>query len=334
MGSEAVGILICGDTGPARSVLLARSEIKLYWAASLKDARAALRTIKPKLLIVRPKLRDGELIELLPLPPQVGPVPVLMLLKGPEWETRGKYLEGGVTELIEHHDGDRLLDEISRLTGLKFSKHRRVALDVGGEVRVPSANKTFLIRTRDLSLTGLAVKGMTPLPFDTPVKMTLIIDGAPIGLWGRVQRCWKDGGDLLTGLRFIALRDDERLQIAAMVDQQAAEGPPVRPSLGPLFDDIELPDDDSQPLRTADLLPTSSLIRPPTVVAKATPDGPAAQLIDRIRAHKPALPRSAVAAQAREALRELEDAMNQEDDAALVELASARAAILREYLVE
>lgn len=333
------GILICGDAGPARHVLLSRREIRVSWADSTRDARATLKLGVVKVLIMRPKLADGDALRLLTEVPADLRPPTLVLLKRTEWGERHRFLEAGAADVLEHHDGERLLDEISRLTKVQFARHRRVKFDAPGEAKVIGGGRSYHVTSRDLSITGIGLVGLGAQPEDALVKLTLLVDGRPATYWGRVTRTWKEGETPLAGLRFIAMSEEERLELAGIIEPREAYSAPPAEVLGSLFDDLDLPAEAPTALRTADLqLRTSAPPRPPaperlSVSPESRLAKPLTRLAAEARAARSLGDATALRDNARRALDELGRIADGMDEHELAELSEARAALLREYMI-
>lgn len=336
--SSKTSLIICGDAGPARHVLLSRREIRVSWADSTRDARASIKRGEAKVLITRPKLADGDAIRLLTeLSPEQRP-PVLVLLKRAEWGERARFLDAGATDVFEHHDGERLLDEVSRLTKIQFARHRRVRFEAPGEAKVVGQHRTYHVTSRDLSITGIGLAGISAQANDALVKLTLLVEGRPATFWGRVTRSWNEGTDPMVGLRFIAMSEEERLELSGIIEPREAYAPPPAEVLGSLFEDLDLPSDAPTALRTADLSIRNSA--PPRPMEPAPlpvrPDSRLAQPMDRLateaRTVKNSGDRGAIREKARSALQELGRMSEGMDEHELAELSEARAALLREYM--
>lgn len=310
----------------------------MLWADSYRDARAALRAHRPQLVITRPKLTDGDALRVLA---ELGPelrANVLVLLKKPEWEVRARFLEAGAIDVLDHHDGERLLGEVSRLTGIQFARHRRVRFESPGEAKIVGASKSYPVKSRDLSITGIGLVGVTAQPEGTLVKLTLLVDGRPGTFWGRVTRSWTEESDHLIGLRFIAMSEEERLALAAFIEPKESFSPPALEVMSTLFDDVKVEDEAAIALRTADILGRG----PPTVPPPgrdSVPDSPAstlaqpmARLTAEARSAKAGGDRVIIHDRARAALAELETIGTDLGEEGLAELAEVRAALLREYM--
>jgi hypothetical protein len=318
-------------------VLLSRREIRVLWADSFRDARASLRQHRPAVLVTRPKLADGDAIRLFTQFDGPDEPHRLVLLKRQEWEQRARFLEAGASDVLDASDGVRLLEEIGRVTGIRFARHRRVQFEAPGEAKIIGGGRSYPVMSQDISATGIGLKGVSAQTLDALVKLTLLVDGRPRTFWGRVTRSWSDGDAQMVGLRFIAMNEEERLELSALIESRTSFAPPAHEVFSTLFDDVETPKEPAIALTTGDLLVRPGSESPPprrpvSVPVEPTLSQPVARLTAQARTVRAEGDGSVIRESARAALKELGTIGTELSEEGLAELVEVRAALLREYM--
>src|SRR5438552_3065101 len=125
--STRTKIMVCGDAGPARHALLPRGDIEMIWTDSVESALAVVRSVRPKVCLIRGKLEKGSVPELLRgIRAENGPASIV-LLQADEWRLRGDLLGSGADEIVEIDRSQAVLQLIGQYTGLAFAQDARVA---------------------------------------------------------------------------------------------------------------------------------------------------------------------------------------------------------------
>lgn len=257
---QRIPILICGDAGPVRHALLARSDLDVLWTDTIQEALATVRAVQPQICLVRPHLLDGSAIDLLRQCRDRGSPPCVVVLDESEWDTQGEFLAAGAVEVIEINRSESVLQLVGEYTGLQFAKDARTPFGTVVEAKVNG--EEMVLETTDISASGVGVRRFPETRLGTLVRLAFVVQANPIVIWARVVRCWTRDNEPCAGLRFAGLTKTLRRQLRDFVEAQNASLPQAPIDFGNLFDDVVLPVERPRALRSDELIDTTESIAP------------------------------------------------------------------------
>ncbi len=237
-------ILIGCDAGAAGRDLLARRDLDLSWALTPAEIIAALTIEKPKMFLLR-----EEMTSVLGTAPM--PSATVVMVEPDGWLRREKYYRLGVTALVRASNRERILEAVSELTGLSFSRYPRVPyVDI---VDVIDGDRHVYLETLELSTTGISVRYEEWMRVGANISVGFEMMDPPFRIPATVVRLDLEQPEPAAGICFCSVDDVARARLAAVVDMRQRE-------LGPLPEPVGLTADLSGTF-TLDLLasPTAAL---------------------------------------------------------------------------
>lgn len=217
---RAATVLILGDPGPIRDEILLRKEIDVVWSESFQDALELLEVYRVEACILAPAFEQMSGYE--GFRARLGPVPCLVIrdLGCAEGEV-------GCTEPV--------LRFLARHTGLVFARYPRAQLRV--PVTVEVAQRKYLLRTTNLSVSGVAIDRFPEVAPGTRAELCIDLPERPLYLLARVVRCRESGEGRQAGLSFTDLGEVPRMVLTRAVERAL----PVTRDGPLLFGELEIP---------------------------------------------------------------------------------------------
>lgn len=226
---RTVGVLVCGNGGAVGRELLRRPELDLHWALTVAEAMAVIDRIRPKAVLARESIAR-DLLEALPK----NRVPIVVLLETDGWDRRDEYFVAGATALVQATAAERILEALSTLTGLTFSRNPRA--DVESVVEVFVQGEDRLLETVNVSTSGVCIKGFPQTGIGAGTTVRFVMEDPPFEVPAVVVRCFVHAGLEAAGLAFVDPTAQVSMRLQAMVDAVIARSD--RPTIP-----VELPDE-------------------------------------------------------------------------------------------
>lgn len=272
--SSNVSLVVCGDVGPARQVLLERRDLELFWTDSYEECLATLRHARPKLCLVRLK-DENKLYAFLRNVRELGSMPCVVLLEPAQERFRSACTLAGASETALVDKSEQVLQVVSDFTGLQFAKDVRV--DYQTVVEVNAGRDTFVLETSNISASGVAIRGFKTMPVGTPVELKFVGEHRLAPFRAHIVRCWNAKDVAMCGLRFARLDAPQLDWLKSVVHATSGSLPSPPTDLDALFSDLSLPVVDA-----GRALVTGDLSQP--AEETAAPTGPQTGLKDQLAA--------------------------------------------------
>ena len=210
----SIPILVCCDAGAAGRELLARRDMVLRWALTPAEAKAVVANDPPRLLLIREDMAEDVLRDL------PAGIPAVVLLEPDGWPRHQRYAEAGATALVRASNRERILEAVSELTGLAFRVHPRVPINE--VVSATIGDDTHYLEAAEVSASGIAVRNLPGARVGTRVTVDLHFLEPARELSAIVVRFGQDEGQVLAGLAFDGLTEDDRKALVSFIRQREA----------------------------------------------------------------------------------------------------------------
>lgn len=247
-------ILVLGDPGPVRNDLLMRSDLEMLWMSRIQDALAVLRETTPNICLIGPELNTQDARQfMLTVAPRNLPC-VLMVDPKQKCSVLPAHAAHAAA-VIPLPQIESVLALVGFHTGLAFAKDARALIEASARVTIltVAGAEEYLLETANLSVSGVAIKGMPKCAAGTPVKLQIDLPFGTVTARAKVVRWSQDGSKQLGGLAFTELAMVDRERIQKLIESARRESPGLSVQIAELFGDITIDTEPPVALSTSDI---------------------------------------------------------------------------------
>ncbi len=211
---------------------LNRSALEVSLSHSAQNAMFFTSVLRFELIFVGHPLADADLEDFLAAVHRPGApcadTPVLVLARSGEVAALGRRHGGALVEVLaaDHLAGSDLEERVNRRLGIGALAASRVAVELTAVVEAEGRRRR--LRSRNLSESGILLQTKRTLPVGTAVQLDLELPGehAHLRLAAEVVRHALPEQERIhgMGLRFVDLRDAQRLALRRFVHERLREG--------------------------------------------------------------------------------------------------------------
>ena len=252
MQSKAT-LLVVGDPGPVRAVLLARGDIEVLWVNNAGDALTLLRSSRPALCLVSVDIGYTPAMWLLENARERTQT-ICVLLVDPK-KSVAPTLVSRTSAVIPFDSTEAILAVIAFHTGLAFARHPRTSVQAA--VRVSLDGEDYVLEAENLSVSGIAIKKFPYVEVGRLVHLELELQSGSISADARVVRYAYEGSAPIAGLAFERISFAHREKIRQLVESVPSTQSALK--ISDLFEDITVDVGQPEALRTTDIHHTADL---------------------------------------------------------------------------